>query len=422
MSGPVTRAPIAVLGGGVYAARLAEVVAATAGLAPLELRLHARDRARLATIAAHADGRLRASPHCVRACPELDDALSGAAAVVLLVRVGGMAARAHDESFPHRHGLVGDEGVGVGGMANAWRTLPVLDRIARRIAACAAGAPVLNLVAPLGVTTRLLVERGLAAVGLCELPVVTLARWRGRAGPAAAALDYAGLNHLGFFWSARQAALDHPVLRAAVEAGDVPAEILAQLEAAPLHYYVDVFEPDAARRIGRHRRPGRAGELALLQAVLLRRFRDAPGDPVAELERRSTPWFEQALVPALHAALGGPTYAAAIDLVNRAGAGRALDEAPEAVVVELFGRLDTSGARFDPVATRPDPVRGMLGRLARAEDLLYRAALLRDRELLAEALDALPVAWSRSDADRAALLDHICFPVPAIPDSEMRRP
>ncbi|HKE15762.1 MAG TPA: hypothetical protein VKB80_12890, partial [Kofleriaceae bacterium] len=420
MNPAVAGAPVAVIGGGAYAARLVEVIASVPDMPALELRLHARDPGRLDAIASHAAARSRAlgAAHRVGAFGDLDRALDGAAAVVLLVRVGGLAARAHDEAFPARFGQVGDEGVGLGGMASAWRTLPVLDRIAARIAARAPGARVLNLIAPLGVTTRLLLERGLRAVGLCELPVLTLERWRAAAGAAEAdpPLAYAGLNHLGFFWCPGRPALDHPVLRAAVERAEVPGELARRLDAAPLHYFVDVFEPEAALGAGRRRSPGRALELARLQGDLLRRFRDHPGEPAAELQRRPTPWFEQALVPALHALLGGPTYRGALN-VFCAGL---LDEAIPQAVVELLGRLGTAGAHIDPVPARPPAVRALLVRLAAAEDLLYRAAAARDRGLLAGALDALPLAWSDAarSAARPELLDCICSPPPPDPEIE----
>src|SRR4029079_19117200 len=92
---------VAILGGGAYAARLIEVIAGSA-IAPCEIRIHARDRDRLCAIAAYAAAQLAAagSEHRVRACAERGDALEGAHAVVLLIRVGGLAARAYDESFP----------------------------------------------------------------------------------------------------------------------------------------------------------------------------------------------------------------------------------------------------------------------------------------------------------------------------------
>jgi 6-phospho-beta-glucosidase len=402
--------PVAILGGGAYAVRLCEVLGEWPGMPALALRLHARDRERLAVIAGHAAARLRAmgAPHDVRGCEVLDDALAGAAAVVLLIRVGGLAARDHDERFPARFGLVGDEGVGVGGLANAWRTLPVLDGIAARIAACAPGAHVLNLMAPLGVTTRLLIERGRRAVGLCELPAVTLARWRAAAGPAAEGappLCYAGLNHLGLFWSPERPACAHPVVRAAIARREVTEDIVERYGGAPLHYVLEVFEVEAARALGRARVPGRARELAAHAAALLQRFADEPGARIAELERRSTPWFERAVAPALHAVLGGPAYEAALDLPN---AGR-LAEAPDEVVVELAGSWTADRAALDPVAERPPAVRALLARLAAAEDLAYRAARGRDPGLLGEALDALPLPVRAGDRD--AVLACVCEPI-----------
>jgi 6-phospho-beta-glucosidase len=416
MAGSAQATPVAILGGGTFAVRLCEVLATWPAMPALELRLHARDGDRLARISGHAAARVAVLgppgvAHRVRGCAALDDALDGAAAVVLLIRVGGMAARDHDERFPAAFGLVGDEGVGVGGMANAWRTLPVLEAIAGRIAACAPGAHVLNLMAPLGVTTRLLVERGHRAVGLCELPAVTLARWTAAAeGGAAPVLRYAGLNHLGFWWSPGQPALAHPVLRAAVATGEVTAEVVARYDAAPLHYVLDVFEVAAARALGRSKTPGRARQLAELHTRLLERFTDQPGAVVPELAQRPTPWFEHAVAPALHAALGGPVFRAPLDLPN---AGR-LDEVAADVVVELVGSYGGGHATLDPVPARPPAVRALLARLAAAEDALYRAALHRDRRLLGDALAALPLSLRAADA--AAILHGMCESIdPEVP-------
>ncbi|MEJ7598834.1 MAG: hypothetical protein WKG01_13080 [Kofleriaceae bacterium] len=388
--------PVAILGGGPYAARLCEVLASWPDMPALELRLHARDRARLDVIATHAARRV-AGTHAVRACGELDDALTGAEVVVLLIRVGGMAARDHDERFPVRFGLVGDEGVGVGGMANAWRTLPVLDELAARISACTPHAHVLNLMAPLGVTTRLLVERGHRTVGLCELPAVTRRRWTEAAGdPAAPPVSYAGLNHLGFLWSAGTPAEDHPVLCAAVDSGAVPREIMRRFDAAPLHYLIDVFAAPGRRRVGR------AGELAELHRGLIEEFSARPGAVIEAVDRRATPWFQHALAPALHAVLGGPAFVGTLDLPN---AGR-LAEVPAAVVIELDGCLTADDATLGSVPARPPAVRDMLASLATAEDALYHAARGRDRKLLEQAVDTLPLEVTSTDM--RPLLEAIC--------------
>src|SRR5437870_5388579 len=80
---------------------------------------------------------------------------------------------------------------------------------ARRRRRCPRAA-VLNLVAPLGITTRLLLDAGLDAIGVCELPRVTLEGWIAATATAAGntSFRYAGLNHLGWFWDVRAGQVD----------------------------------------------------------------------------------------------------------------------------------------------------------------------------------------------------------------------
>jgi len=63
---------------------------------------------------------------------DLDLALDGADAVLLQIRVGGQAARLHDETTPALCGCIGQETTGAGGLAKAMRTVPVVLEIAQR--------------------------------------------------------------------------------------------------------------------------------------------------------------------------------------------------------------------------------------------------------------------------------------------------
>jgi len=64
-------------------------------------------------------------------------AITGASYVITQLRVGGLAARRADEYLGQRHGLIGQETTGVGGMAKALRSIPVILSIARDIQAFA---------------------------------------------------------------------------------------------------------------------------------------------------------------------------------------------------------------------------------------------------------------------------------------------
>lgn len=351
---------VVVVGGGVYAPVLCEALARSLDGEPITFCLVARDPQRLEAIAREADARVRAAhaEGAVAHTTDLDAGVEGADHVVLLVRAGGLAARARDESLPREFGLVGDEGLGVGGVSNAWRTVPLLAAMAATLRARAPAAAVWNLVAPLGVTTRLLLDAGCDAVGVCELPLVTRERW---AVPAAE-VGYAGLNHLGWFWPRTIAA------RAALEAApDVDGPTLGAFGAAPLRYYYELFAPDAAARLGVARKPGRADALAALADDALTTFRESPG---AWTPARATPWFDRALVPMIAAREGRGAWAGYADLRSDGRCGFAEREA----VVEVAVTVDRQGVhpRFD--ADVPEAVaRWLEGRGA------GRRALVRSR-------------------------------------------
>ncbi len=168
-----------------------------------ELHLFDTDPARLRAIAAVCAQQAAAHPRPLRLSTHTDlaEALRGADVVFSAIRVGGLAARAHDEAIPLRHGIIGQETVGAGGIAYALRTIPVARRIARIIRQVAPEAWVINFTNPAGVVTEALhPELGDRVIGICDSPV-GLGRRAARAAGVdveRAELDYVGLNHLGW--------------------------------------------------------------------------------------------------------------------------------------------------------------------------------------------------------------------------------
>jgi 6-phospho-beta-glucosidase len=290
---------------------------------------------------------------------------------------------------------VGDEGLGLGGVANAWRSVPVMDRLARSIAREAADAVVLNMAAPLGVTTRCLMEADVRTLGLCELPGLTRTRWR-RLAPSgeSAAFHYCGLNHLGWFWAANTSGAE--VLDAAVRAGEVDEDIFRRFGAAPLHYYATVFDAAAAARSGRTARPGRALELASLSEVILESMTARPGSEIPELARRPTPWFDCVVAPMIDAMAGPGRFA---DFLNLPNDGAWLTGSPAMAVVEVPVEVEGGRVTRSPQPPPPRPVSEFLLACAQSQDLQYRAAAARDRGMLAQAIEALPMAIPASRMD-----------------------
>jgi 6-phospho-beta-glucosidase len=390
-----------VVGGGAFTPRLCESLATTIDQPDLELRLSARRLDRLAVLARHSAARL--SPirpgWSVRAAQSLETALEGADLVILLVRVGGLEARAWDEEFPRRFGLTGDEGLGPGGIANAWRTLPELATIARCLAQQAPAARILNLMAPLGITTRFLLDHGLDAVGVCELPLLTLESWLSRPGatPEQVTWCYAGLNHLGWFWNLRRDGHDLlPDLAADADGagpvGPVDRITLERYGAAPLRYYYEIFDQEAGDRLGLSRPRARARQLMDLAEGLVQQFAAAPGQPAPAAESRPTPWLDRATAPIAAALLGGPAHRSFANLRN----GDMIPELPPETIVEIAATYTGAG----PLPVQPGPlppaVAGFLRQAALAEELTYQAAARRDPDLVTQAIRSLALSIPES--------------------------
>lgn len=132
----MTAVRVVVLGGsGIATPGLAQAIVASPGRrTAIELILVGRDGAKLATVAGVTRKLAGQDPLLAIAhTTDLAAALAGADHVLNQIRVGGLEARAFDESFPREIGLPGEETVGPGGFANASRTIPVVLQYAQEI-------------------------------------------------------------------------------------------------------------------------------------------------------------------------------------------------------------------------------------------------------------------------------------------------
>jgi 6-phospho-beta-glucosidase len=239
--------------------------------------------------------------------------LSGADVVILQARYGGYDARARDESFPLRHGLCGDEGLGAGGFAAAWRSWPALSHALEQIQRRSPRAKVLLMTAPLSLLVRCAAGKfpSLDLVGICELPFVTLrAVCRATRAPIERAVfSYAGVNHLGWFDQLRVDG-DDLITRYAATRDDssFPARrLLREIHAIPLKYLTMHYEPDAALRRQRAH-PPRAIELQSIQRRAFAALGSGNRDEIAAaLAHRPTPWYRDAVAPYIGALAGLPS-------------------------------------------------------------------------------------------------------------------
>jgi len=204
----------------------------------------------------------------VAATTDLDAALAGADFVFSAIRVHGLDGRVADEQVALDEGVLGQETVGAGGISYGLRTVPVMTRIAQRVAEVAPEAWVINFTNPAGMVTEAMAARlGNRVIGICDSPVGLGRRVAGALGvdPDEARLDYVGLNHLGWLRGLRIGGRDElprlfeddKALTSFEEGRLFGADWLRSLGTVPneyLHYYYFTRETvGAARDAGKTR-------------------------------------------------------------------------------------------------------------------------------------------------------------------------
>ena len=193
--------------------------------------------------------------------------------------VGGMEARHRDELLGHEFGLIGQETVGVGGFANALRTIRSRS-ITSTMAREAPDAMLFNFTNPAGLVTEALCRHtDVPTIGLCNVP------WGVKSGVAnglgvpfdSIELDYVGLNHLSWVRGFRVDGVDvtDRVLgdlrsdlgkRTRRDAEpDWDDETIAFLHAMP-NYYLLYYYETAAMLAHQAATPTRAAEVMELEA------------------------------------------------------------------------------------------------------------------------------------------------------------
>jgi 6-phospho-beta-glucosidase len=175
-----------------------------AGVAKVdEVVLHDTDADRLTAIT-HVIDQLSADvaeQPALRVTTSLDEAVDGSDFVFAAIRVGGVHARVQDERVALDLGVLGQETVGPGGLAYGLRTIPVMMRVAERIARLAPSAYVLNFTNPAGMITEAMqAVLGDRVLGICDTPSDLGRRVARSVGVDSdrLQLDYVGLNHLGW--------------------------------------------------------------------------------------------------------------------------------------------------------------------------------------------------------------------------------
>jgi 6-phospho-beta-glucosidase len=393
---------IAVIGGGsTYTPELIEGFARRADVLPWdELVLHDISADRLSVVGGLAERILARDGFAdrLRTTTSLDDAVDGAAAVLIQLRVGGQQARLSDETLPGKFHLLGQETTGPGGFAKALRTVPVVLDIADTVVK--RGDPeawIVDFTNPVGIVTRALLDAGHRALGLCNVAIGFQRRLAARFGVSAdqVRLDHAGLNHLSWI---RQVLVDgedrlpelldsDDIVRELADTVDIPVDLLRTIRAIPsyyLHYFYCTDQAVNAQATGTHR----ATEVLEIERTLLEMYKDPTLDhKPALLEQRGGAYYSEAaaaLVTSLLTDDGAHHY---VDVRNNG----TIAGLPDDAVVEVPALVGRGGARPVPVAPLAPEFLGLVQAVTAYEELAIEAARTGSRSVALRALLANPL-------------------------------
>lgn len=347
------------------------------------------------------------------------EGVRGASYVTTQLRVGMMAARRADEYLGKRHGLIGQETTGVGGMAKALRTIPVLLSIARDMRELAPRAMLVNFTNPAGLVTEALQRYApeVPSVGVCNVPITAKMRFLHileeqlgeNISPERTELKTLGLNHLSWH---RGFSLDGeemwPKILEAVLA-DLRAQpepewepqLVEILRLVP-NYYLQYFYHTAHKMEAQEQwPPSRADEVIEVEKSLLAQYAD-PGlnEPPADLMKRGGAYYSTVATQLLNAHYNdlGETH-----IVNTKHSGT-VSGWPEDWVLEMPCEVRRNGITPLPAEPLPPACYGLLAQVKSYEIMTVEAAVHGSREAAYLALLAHPLGPS-ADKVQAVLDD-----------------
>jgi 6-phospho-beta-glucosidase len=415
---------VAVIGGGsTYTPELVKGFLDRLEQFPLdELWLMDIDAARLEVVGGFARRMVenKGAPFKVVLSTDQREAVQGAAYVTTQLRVGHMDARRSDEYLGLRHGLIGQETTGIGGMAKAMRTIPVILKIAADMRELAPGALLVNFTNPAGLVTEALYRTipEVTAVGVCNVPITAkmmilerLSKGLGETiAPERAELKTLGLNHLSWHNGFNLDGEDvwPRVITgfiAELKTSDEPEwdpHLIETLRMIPNYYLNYYYETSHKLAEQQHWPPSRAEAVMEVEKALLEQYADpALVDPPADLMKRGGAYYSTVATQLLNAHYSdlGETH-----VVNLRHNG-AVPGWPEDWVLEMPAKVSHDGIQPLPAEPLPPACYGLIAQVKSFEVLTVQAAVHGDRHAAYMALLAHPLGPEAHNAQ--AVLDDL---------------
>jgi 6-phospho-beta-glucosidase len=350
------------------------------------------------------------------------EALKNADFVTTQFRVGLLDARAKDESIPLKHGVLGQETNGPGGLLKALRTIPVILEICHEMEELCPNAWLINFTNPAGMVTEAVLKYSniKKIVGLCNVPIgmeMGVAKLL-NVDHNRVRIDFAGLNHMVYgldVFVDGESVKDEVISlitdpKKSITMQNIHAmgwepEFLHALNVFPCPYHNYYYKSDdMLKKEIKNYKNGftRAEVVKNLEDELFELYQDPDlAIKPPQLENRGGAYYSDAAVRLIHSMY---TDKKDIQAVNTLNSG-AIANLPYDSVVEISCIITKDGPKPITMGDLPVAVRGLVHQIKSFEQLAIEAAVTGDYGTALLALTINPLVPS----DRVAkiILDEL---------------
>ncbi|EJM8712695.1 6-phospho-beta-glucosidase [Klebsiella pneumoniae] len=345
-------------------------------------------------------------------------ALSGANFVCSQFRAGCLEARISDERISLKYDMIGQETNGLGGFANACRTIPIALEIAAEMEKLCPDAWLLNFTNPSGmVTEAILKHSSVKTVGLCNVPVIMQKGIAGMFGVEDInefIMQVAGLNHFIFarhVWFKGKDIIpdiisnieqgNDPLIPKNIPPFKWPAGMLKNMRMLPCPYHRYYYMSDDMYRqeLSEAKGEGTRGEVVKqLEKELFDIYRnpDLAEKPKA-LEGRGGQFYSDAACELMSAIYNDKRIIMHVNTRNNG----AISGLPDNCAVEVSSMITSSGPIPLNVEPFPDDIMSQIQLMKTFEQLTIEAAVTGDRHTAWRGLVINPLIKSGASLEKA---------------------
>ncbi len=351
-------------------------------------------KAKLETVASLAKRMIKNSQLPIRISSTLNrrEALIGADFVTTQIRVGGLEARAKDERIPLKHGFIGQETNGAGGIFKAFRTIPVLIDIAKDMHELCPNAWLINFTNPAGIVTEAVIKHSphKKVIGVCNIPfnMKTGVAEMFHCEVSDVEIEFVGMNHFVFgknVWIHGENVTEEVLKRMVDDKQSYsPANIVSlgwsksfieslQMVPNPYHQYYfqtkEVLEKDlqALNETGTRAEVVQQVEEELFKTYQRPELTEKP----KELEQRGGAYYSDAACNLIESIY---TNKQDIQTVNTENNG-AISELNDDDVIEVNAVITSEGPRPLTIGSLPKSIKGLITEMKSMEQLVIQAAV-----------------------------------------------